>query len=141
MKKLICREQFYIDTLNPQYNILQTAGSSTGFKHSDITKKKISESMKGVNLGRKQSDEARANNSAAKKGVNHPLFGKVAYVAIPFYVYTKDNELYGEFPSRKAVADHFNVSSTTIGNYVKSKKLFKDNYFISKIKIEIFFRF
>lgn len=28
------REQYYIDLLNPEYNILQTAGSSLGFKHS-----------------------------------------------------------------------------------------------------------
>jgi group I intron endonuclease len=29
------REQYYLDTLNPKYNILKIAGSLTGFKHSD----------------------------------------------------------------------------------------------------------
>ena len=31
---LIKREQYYIDTLKPKYNILKNAGSSLGFKHS-----------------------------------------------------------------------------------------------------------
>jgi len=33
----ILREQFYFDLLKPEYNILQQAGSSLGFKHSDET--------------------------------------------------------------------------------------------------------
>lgn len=34
---LIEREQYYLDMLNPKYNILAKAGSSTGFKHSEAT--------------------------------------------------------------------------------------------------------
>jgi len=33
--KIRDREQYYIDLLKPEYNILQTAGSSLGFKHSE----------------------------------------------------------------------------------------------------------
>jgi group I intron endonuclease len=32
---LLKREQFYLDKLNPQYNILKIAGSSKNFKHSE----------------------------------------------------------------------------------------------------------
>ena len=35
---LIEREQYYIETLNPEYNILKQAGSLTGFKHSEAAK-------------------------------------------------------------------------------------------------------
>lgn len=35
------REQYYIDLLNPEYNILKKAGSSLGFKHSEDTKAKF----------------------------------------------------------------------------------------------------
>jgi hypothetical protein len=35
---LIQREQYYINKLNPEYNILKIAGSSVGFKHSIATK-------------------------------------------------------------------------------------------------------
>lgn len=42
---LIEREQYYIDLLKPEYNILPIAGSSLGFKHSSI----ILERMKNKN--------------------------------------------------------------------------------------------
>lgn len=38
---LIEREQHYFDQLKPEYNILKVAGSSFGFKHSEVTKFKI----------------------------------------------------------------------------------------------------
>src|SRR5688572_20856885 len=44
---LINREQYYIDLLKPEYNILQIAGSSIGKLHRDETKIKISKSLKG----------------------------------------------------------------------------------------------
>lgn len=33
--KCLEREQYYIDLFKPEYNILQTAGSSLGYKHSE----------------------------------------------------------------------------------------------------------
>lgn len=33
-KDLITREQYYMDLLEPEYNILKKAGSSLGYKHS-----------------------------------------------------------------------------------------------------------
>ena len=43
---VIEREQYYIDTLKPEYNILKTAGSLKGFKHSEATERLISETNK-----------------------------------------------------------------------------------------------
>jgi group I intron endonuclease len=45
---LIEREQYYIDLLLPEYNILKVAGSSMGYKLSEYTKAKISQSKLGV---------------------------------------------------------------------------------------------
>lgn len=42
----IAREQFYLDLLKPEYNILVKAGSSLGFKHAEETKTKMSLSAK-----------------------------------------------------------------------------------------------
>jgi group I intron endonuclease len=48
----ILREQYYLDNLNPEYNILEKAGSSLGFKHSEKTlnffkdERKVSEETK-----------------------------------------------------------------------------------------------
>jgi len=36
-KDSISKEQFYFDLLKPEYNILEKAGSSLGFKHTDDT--------------------------------------------------------------------------------------------------------
>lgn len=66
----ICREQYYLDLLKggPKYNILPTAGSSKGFKHSEETLIQMIE--------RKHTEEAKALISEALKGKNHPFFGK-----------------------------------------------------------------
>jgi group I intron endonuclease len=44
---LIKREQYYIDLLKPEYNILQIAGSRLGSIHTKETLAKMSESLKG----------------------------------------------------------------------------------------------
>lgn len=44
---LLEREQFYLNLLKPQYNILKIAGSLTGYLHSEETKNKLSDIFKG----------------------------------------------------------------------------------------------
>ncbi len=71
------REQYYLDTLNPKYNILKIAGSLTGFKHSDesILKRvstfsdnqKIKKALKTI-----ESDEGLIED---KPLINFPLKG------------------------------------------------------------------
>ena len=39
-EKVIEREQYYIDLMKPEYNILKLAGSSLGYKHTEETLKK-----------------------------------------------------------------------------------------------------
>lgn len=77
------REQYYIDKFNPKYNTLKIAGSSLGYRVSEETKLKISNSLKGVYVreksalfGRTYSVETRAIMSLKKSGKNNPLFGK-----------------------------------------------------------------
>lgn len=77
------REQYYIDKLNPLYNILKIAGSSLGFKHSESTKLKKSLALKGVYVGEKSSlfgrvhtEETKKLMSSKKAGEGNPLFGK-----------------------------------------------------------------
>ena len=45
------REQYYLDKLNPKYNTLKIAGSSSGHKLTEETKIKISNALKGVYAG------------------------------------------------------------------------------------------
>src|ERR1700748_811661 len=57
---LIFREQYYLDNLNPDYNILKTAGSIKGFKHSEAS----IELMRLSKLGRSRTKEAKLKISA-----------------------------------------------------------------------------
>ena len=50
----VLREQFYFETLKPEYNILQQAGSSLGFKHSEKT-------LEFFKNNREVSEETRKN--------------------------------------------------------------------------------
>ena len=42
------REQYYLDNLEPDYNILKTAGSFLGYTFTDEDKVKISKGLKGI---------------------------------------------------------------------------------------------
>jgi group I intron endonuclease len=62
---LIKREQYYIDTLLPFFNIAKIAGSSLGIKRTDEFKKKIG--LTKNRLGKLASDETKKNISIAQK--------------------------------------------------------------------------
>lgn len=81
-ERLTAREQFWMDTLQPEYNISKFAGGSNlGVKHSAETRAKISAAGKGRRFsdthkariganwkGRRHTDEARTKMSIARKG-------------------------------------------------------------------------
>ena len=52
-KDLIKREQYYLDLIKPEYNILIIAGSRLGKKHSEETLAKMS----SLKVGKKLSEE------------------------------------------------------------------------------------
>src|SRR5579871_6880822 len=59
-ENVVSREQYYIDLLKPEYNILKITGSSLGFKHAEETLAKF--------RNRKHSEETRAKMAAARLG-------------------------------------------------------------------------
>ena len=82
--ELLKREQYYLDKLGPQYNILKIAGSSLGHTLSEETKTKISKALKGVYIGNQSywfgkslNEETKKLMSLKKVGVNNPLYGKI----------------------------------------------------------------
>ena len=95
--KCLEREQYYIDLFKPEYNILQRAGSSLGYKHTEEAIAKIVAAKKGKKLnpkwiakivaaaegrkspmeGKKHLEKTLKKMSEAKKGKNHPIFGKI----------------------------------------------------------------
>lgn len=63
-RKLIEREQYYLDTIHPEYNMAPTAGSRLGLRHTDEARRKISEGNRGKHV----SEETRRRISEAQKG-------------------------------------------------------------------------
>lgn len=74
-EQLIEREQFYIDSEHPEYNIAPTAGSSLGREFSVETRALISAAMKGKTnaLGSKHTEDELVKMRAAGMGNTHAL--------------------------------------------------------------------
>ena len=67
----IPREQFFLDKLNPEYNIRKIANSFFGCIHTDEAKAKISLALKGANhpfYNKNHSEETKAKISLTMKG-------------------------------------------------------------------------
>jgi len=133
------REQHYIDSLMPEYNILKTAGSSLGYKHTKETLAKMSE----ANLNKSLSEETKAKLSEINKGENHPFYGKAhtpeTLVKISaakgggiIYLYSSDkSSLVNSFPSARKAAEYFNSNHHTIKRYVLNGQLFQGKWILS----------
>lgn len=70
-ESLLEREQHYLDTRMPEYNILPTAGSPLGFQWTAEARATLSAAMSGErnpNYGKHPSDETLAKLSAARMG-------------------------------------------------------------------------
>jgi group I intron endonuclease len=91
---LIKREQFYIDTLKPFYNIARIAGSTLGTKITKEQSEKLSKLRKGKqnSLGRKYSKETilKMSESAKKRGL-HPAFKEASKKANTGRKHTKEH--------------------------------------------------
>lgn len=66
---VIDRENYYLNLLKPEYNILQVAGSSLGYRHSVDTKERIRASL----VGRYDGEN---NQMYGLFGESHPWFGQ-----------------------------------------------------------------
>lgn len=72
-EKLIEREQYYIDLLKPEYNILKNAYNNLGYKHTDETRKKMSKSSKGKLKSKKHSQNISNGLKGKPKSEIHKL--------------------------------------------------------------------
>lgn len=135
---LLEREQYYIDTLNPEYNILKIAGSRLGVKHTLDTIEKI----KAGALNR--SKEALDKNLEHIKNLNSSLEHKehliklntslehIAKTAHPVEVFDTLNKESQYFRSITQVAKFFEVHPENIRRHILKEKLFLDRYLIKK---------
>lgn len=126
------REQFYIDKLNPEYNILKIAGSNLGYKHSEASLKLMSDASKSRNekeevlkfkreimLGRKLSKD-HLEGMAKNNPFRVPI--------ILSNIETGENK---EFTSLIRAALFLGVHMTTVKRYLVTNKPYK-GYMITK---------
>lgn len=127
-KKLILnREQHYIDTLKPEYNILKIVGSSAGYKHSEESLKLMRLAIKGIPLTKAHREKL----SLAKRGIVFSDTHK-QNMSKKVYVYTNENPkiLFQLFNSCNETAKYFNCNRKTISNYLDKNKLFKKKWLL-----------
>jgi len=129
---LISREQYYIDLLKPWYNICKIAGSNLGFKHSEMTKAKLSINNTGVNhpfFGKRHTYESikkieeslkskfRFNDSPKIIKLDTRLKLYLRSHGVSVKVFDKSNKLVNEFPTIISAAKHFGISIIIIFRY------------------------
>lgn len=73
---LIMREQFYLDKLNPYFNICKVAGSCLGKKVTSKTKEKMRLNHKGMKGKKHSTDTKRKISQVTQKRERHPMLGK-----------------------------------------------------------------
>lgn len=130
---LITKEQFYLDSLQPEYNILKIAGSSLGYQHSEEFKQKFSELMRGEN-----NPFFGKNHSQSSKDQISQTLGTIIYQ----YSLSSDNrpdQLLDTFPSSKFASKKFNTNTNTIMKYARSNNIFKDQYILSLVPLNFNF--
>jgi len=112
--KLLEKKQYYIDLLNPKYNILKIAGSNLGSKLSKKAKFKISKSKKGKNSHRKGIKLQDITKELIK--INNAMNKKV-------YVYSNDKRLIKECISIQEASGFTNINRYKISRVCNSNKL------------------
>jgi group I intron endonuclease len=130
---LISREQYYIDLLKPEYNILKIAGSNFGFKHSIESKLKISSKVRGINnpfFGKEHTEESRnrigeslklyykrinIENKCWSKSEETKLKISLRSRGVKIDVFDKENKFILNFSTITSAAIYFKISNRTMG--------------------------
>lgn len=143
-KKLLDLEDFYLKSLLPDYNILTEAGSSFGYKHSEVTRinmkanysearrKQIGDLNKGKSLS-PETIEAMKNSALTREKPNYTEQGIINMKNNSKSIIVKElnNTVYGEFNSIVKTAEVLNCSTKTIQRVLKSpKKLLRGRWIV-----------
>ena len=116
---LIEREQYYIDTINPYYNICRTAGSTLGVLHSEEMKAYFSKIRKGwqVSRGRVLSQETKDKIAEKATGRKlHPNFVAASIKANTGRKHTKDEKIKVALKQMKIHINDIDVIRTRFRN-------------------------
>lgn len=130
------REQYYLDNLEPDYNILKNAASFLGYTPTEEAKTKISQALKGINrseetkdlirekagvpLGRKHSEDTKLKMSmSSPRGNSVNVYEKCD---------SSGFKLIGSFVSARRAGIFLDLSKSTVIKYMNSRAIYKDRY-------------
>lgn len=149
--KLLERENYYIQTLKPQYNLLTIAGSSLGYKHTNETKLKMrlnysqerKDAIGSLNKGKELDYETKQLLSTKKKELFKDALYKQPFLqqesvsntlfkGKKVQVYNINNILVSEYNSILEISRVFKCCRKTIRKYINQvpAKRFKNLYYL-----------
>lgn len=144
-KKLLDLEDFYLKSLLPNYNILTEAGSSFGYKHTELNriKMKVNYSLErrkligDLNRGKKLPSETVEKIREKVLNRGKIIYSKEALINMKkksksVILYNLDNTVFGEYPSIVEAANAINCSSRTINRALRTDKNILKRRFIVK---------
>ena len=147
-KELLDLEDKYLKLLLPNYNILTEAGSSFGYKHTEVDRQKMKdlysdvrrEMIGSLNRGKKLSSETI--EKIREKAFNRPPMSddtkkKCIAHTRPVVLYNLNGTVYGEYLTIVDAAKSINCDEKTIRRALKTekslvKKQWIVKYFLSK---------
>ena len=146
---LLEREQYYIDLLKPEYNLLTTAGSSLGYRHTEETLAKFKArefsaetrlNLSKAATGRILTEETKKKLSSIKKGNKLSIetrakLSKIAILREGVSVEIK-NIVTGEtkqYASLTLAGLEIGVSRTAIKKALEKNGIIKDTYSVKLI--------
>ena len=115
---VIEREQYYMDLIKPQYNIVEIAGSTLGYKHTPESLSKMIDFV--------LSDEVR--NRKALSTVN----ATAARIISRIVKNIKTNDK-SEYASLTEAGKALGVSRASVSQALLNNRLLKKTYFVTKI--------
>jgi group I intron endonuclease len=132
-KELLDLEDRYLKLLLPNYNILTEAGSSFGYKHTEVDRQKMidvfsdarREMISSLNRGKKLSPETI--DKMREKALNRPpMFDETKKKCIantrPVVLYNLNGTVYGEYSTILDAAKSINCGEKTIRRALKTEK-------------------
>jgi len=139
-ESLTIRETYYITLFIPYYNVLKQGYSSLGYKHTEETKKLLSE----LGKNRTHSDLTKSLISKALIGDNNPFYNQSHSVetklrmseansAYPLYVYNSFKQLLVVFPSVRFLSKLIKSNHATLVDVIKNNLIFRGEWFLSNI--------
>lgn len=134
-KLLLNMEDFYLKSLLPDYNILTEAGSSFGYKHTEISRIKMKNNYSMAhqiwignlnrNKGFPEETKEKIKNSAlirVKQTFSEKSLLSMKKRSKPIIVYNLDKTVYGNFTSISEAAERLNCSVKTITRSLSTEK-------------------